>query len=193
MSAKPTDTVLDAVDPTTCALYTPGHNVHFIQAKLGWETDPATYRHGTVICVQSDGWITVEVDGEPLAFWTHDPARARECFQRSAGIVELPGYSLLHAPHAGGRYCICVSTDGPTPCAAPSPIDLTPAGLLSRIRSHGGFLIPAEALRDWPDEEDAHAGQPSPHSEANTSERGVTLVKSVTQPIRGGLHGRSSK
>jgi hypothetical protein len=145
MSGKPTT----AVDYASCALYTPGHQVHFIQMRRASETDPATYRNGTLVSVEDDGWITVEVDGEALRFWTHDPARARQCFEESAGHVGLPGLGLLHAPHTDhSRYCICVATDGPTPCVPPSTADLTPAGLVARIRSHGGFMIPAEVFRN---------------------------------------------
>src|SRR5579872_1480249 len=115
MSRNPTNAVRRGVDHDSCALYTPGHQVHFIQARLAWETDPANYRNGTLVSVEDDGWITVEVDGEVLRFWTHDPARARECFEASAGRVGLPEHGVLHAPRTdgGGRYGICVTSDGP--------------------------------------------------------------------------------
>ena len=129
---------------SACALYTPGHRVHFIQAKLGWEPHPASYRSGTLVSVQDDGWITVDVDGEALRFWNHDPEWARSCFAESAGRVGLPGHCMLHAPRPSGRYCLCVSTDGPTPCAGPPPAG---AGPLERIRTHGGFLLPGPEVR----------------------------------------------
>jgi hypothetical protein len=151
MSRNPTNAVRP-VGYASCALYTPGHQVHFIQMRRASETDPANYRNGTLVSVDDDGWITVEVDGEALRFWTHDPARARECFEESAGHVGLPGLGLLHAAYRSGRYCISVATDGPTPCVPPSPVELTPAGLAARIRTHGGFMIPVEALGNLPNE-----------------------------------------
>jgi hypothetical protein len=148
MSRNPTNAVRP-VGYASCALYTPGHQVHFIQMRRASETDPANYRNGTLVSVDDDGWITVEVDGEALRFWTHDPARARECFEESGGHVGLREHGVLDAPCAdgGGRYYICVATDGPTPCVPSSPVELTPAGLVARIRTHGGLMIPSEILR----------------------------------------------
>lgn len=130
-----------SVNSDRCALYTPGHRTHLIQAKLARDADPATYRHGTVISVQHDGWITVDVDGNAVRFWNHDPARVRGCFRESGGNVGLPGYGLLHARHTHGRYCISVSHDGPMPCAPPSTAGSSPAGLFEQVFSHGGFMV----------------------------------------------------
>jgi len=160
MSRNPTKAVRRGVDYASCALYTPGHQVHFIQMRLASETDPANYRNGTLVSVDDDGWITVEVDSEALRFWTHDPARACECFEESSGHVGLPEHGVLHAPCRSGRYCICVASDGPTPCVPPSPVELTPAGLVARIRTHGGFMIPGEIFCDVFDD-DAEEGRRS--------------------------------
>jgi hypothetical protein len=146
MSIKPAEAVPGPIDHSVCALYKPGHQVHFIQAKLGWEGDPAKYRNGTLLSVQDDGWITVGVEGEVLRFWNHEPERARRCFEESGGRVGLPGHALLHAAsNTGGNYCFCVSTDGPTPCAGPPPPGTSP---LEQIKSHGGLILsPAEIRR----------------------------------------------
>lgn len=129
------------LEHSTCALYTPGHQVHIIQAKLARD-EPDGYHTGTVVSVEDDGWITVELGGETSRFWSHDPAWARHCFDESSGHVGLPGWSLLHARSAnGGRYCICVSTDGPTPCAPPSTADSSPTGLFEQAMTHGGFTV----------------------------------------------------
>jgi hypothetical protein len=135
------------VDHSSCALFKPGHQVHYIQAKLAGECDPANYRTGEVVKVDDDGWITLDADGEVLRFWSHDPARARQCFEESFGRVGLPGRSLLHAPTAKGRYCICIAQNA-TRCASVSSADLSAAGLVERVITHGGFLLPAaEILR----------------------------------------------
>jgi hypothetical protein len=144
MSSKSTEGVPDALDHTVCALYTPGHRVHFIQAKLGWEEDPANHRTGTILSVEDDGWINVDVDGEVLRLWNHEPERARRCLEESGGRVVLPGHCLLRAPGEEGNYCFSVSTNGPTPCAGPPPAGTDPA---ERIRSHGGFLLSGPDIR----------------------------------------------
>ena len=144
MSSKHAEAVPGSIDHSVCALYKPGHQVHFIQAKLGWEQDPANRRTGTLISVQDDGWISVDVDGEVLRFWNHAPARARKCFQESGGRVGLPGHCLLHAPTEAGNHCFCVSTDGPTPCAGPPPAGASPT---ERIKSHGGFFLSGPEIR----------------------------------------------
>ena len=131
-----------------CALYTPGHQTHLIQANLARDAEPNTYRHGTVVSVQEDGWITVDLDGELLRLWNHDPVWVRRCFNEAGKQVGLPEWNLLHARHAGGRYCISVSADGPTPCAPPSTAGSDPAGLHRRTVTHSGFLISGiEAVR----------------------------------------------
>jgi hypothetical protein len=155
VSGKPRRAALDRVDHRRCALYTPGHQTHLIQAKLARDDDPAKYRHGVVVAVQDDGWSTLDVDGELLRFWNHDPQWVRRCFEEAGWQVGLPGYGLLHARSArGGRYCICVSADGPTPCAPPSAAGSSVAGLVERVMSHGGFLVSgAEAVRQLHDDD----------------------------------------
>src|SRR5437764_6802326 len=108
--SKTSEAARQPLDHAVCALYTPGHQTHFIQAKLAARVDPAEYRRGTLLSVGDDGWITVEVDGELCRFWNHHPAWVRGCFEESGGQVGLPGWHLLHAPTPRGRYCICVST-----------------------------------------------------------------------------------
>jgi hypothetical protein len=108
------------IDEETCALYTAGHQVHHIQARLGWEAEARAARpvKGTLVKVSGDGWIAVDVGGELRRFWNHDPVRARAVIEGSDGLVGLPGFDLLHAPTASGTYCICVADEerGATPC-----------------------------------------------------------------------------
>ena len=119
-STKPREEDPAAIDYQACALYTPGHQTHFIQARLALEVDAAKYQKGSLVNVTDDGWINVAVDGEIRRFWTHDPARARYNVAESEGEVGLPGVDLLHAPLQDGRsiFCICVADEsrGPTPC-----------------------------------------------------------------------------
>jgi hypothetical protein len=149
MSRKQPEGISNGEAHTDCALYRPGHRTHLIQAKLARDGDPNEYRHGTVISVQHDGWITVDVDGNAVRFWNHAPAWVRSCFRKSGGQVGLPGWHLLHAPHGNGRRaCICVSDHGPTPCAPPTKAGSNPAGLHGQTLTYGGFLISGiEAIR----------------------------------------------
>jgi hypothetical protein len=155
MGSEPPKAIPDPLAQSVCALYKPGHQPHFIQAKLAWEDDPAKHRNGTLISVEDDGWITVEADREILRFWNHEPARARACFKQAGGRVGIPGHSLLHAPHKEGRkFCFSVSDDGPTPCAPPPTPDSSPAGLHAQVLSHGGFLVSCiEAVRHQHDDD----------------------------------------
>jgi hypothetical protein len=132
------------IDPSACALYTPGHRVHFIQAKRGWEADPATYRTGALLSVEDDGWLTAQLEGETVRLWNHEAARLRRIAQPAGLRVALTRYGVLHVPHERGRYCFSVSTDGPSPCQGPAPAATRP---MQRIASHGGFLLPAEEIR----------------------------------------------
>ena len=141
------------IDYDRCSLYRPGHQVHFIQARLASEMGPETYRRGEILSVGDDGWIVAEFGGEPMRMWNHDPARARACFAESGGVVGLSGYGVLHAPTgAGRRYCICVATDVSTPCAGPPASGSSPADLARMVVSHGGVVVPGtEALRHLQD------------------------------------------
>ena len=108
------------IDEETCALYTKGHQIHHIQARLGWEAEARAAKplKGTVVSVSDNGWITVDVGSELRRFWNHDAAWARAVIERSGGMVGLPGFHLLHAPTASGTYCICVADGehGATSC-----------------------------------------------------------------------------
>jgi hypothetical protein len=160
MSNRPMATFAPTVDWDRCALYTPGHKTHLIQANLARDAEPSTYRHGTVVSVQDDGWIAVAVDGELLLLWNHDPMWVRRCFDEAGRRVGLPGWNLLHARHAGGRYCISVSADGPTPCAPSSTTGSNPAGLHQQTLTHGGFLISGiEAVRHLHDDATSSNGE----------------------------------
>lgn len=148
MSTRPTRAALDHVDHTKCALYTPGHQVHFIQAKLSWEGDPLKYRSGTLVSVEEDGWITVEVDGEQVRVWNHEPARARHRIEASGGLVVLREPHVLATPTANGNALFSISYMA-TACAPPSgEADNSPTGLVAQLMSRGGLLVSGtEAVR----------------------------------------------
>jgi hypothetical protein len=133
---------------STCALYTPGHRVHFIQAKLSWESDREMLRRGRLVTVDDDGWITVDVGGDEVRVWNHEAARAHACIEAAHGHVMLKGYGVLAAPSERGRPYFCIG-DVATPCAPPDPEpDNSPEGIVAQVLSRGGVMIPGvEAIR----------------------------------------------
>jgi hypothetical protein len=154
MNRKPTQTNPDHVDHTKCALYTPGHQVHFIQAKLSWEGDPLKHRSGTLVSIENDGWITVEVAGEQVRVWNHEPARARRRIEAAGGLVVLQEQHILAAPGANGNPFFSIS-DTATACVPPSEeADNSPTGLVEQLMSRGGFMVSgAEVLRHLHDDD----------------------------------------
>jgi hypothetical protein len=154
MTRKPTQANPDLADHTRCAMYTPGHQVHFIQAKLSWEGDPLKYRSGTLVSVEDDGWITVEVDGAEVCVWNHEPARARHRIEAADGLVVLREPHVLATPTANGNALFSIS-DAVTACVPPSAeADNSPAGLHKQVLTHGGFMISGiEAVRHLRDDD----------------------------------------
>ena len=154
MTEKPTEPRPDHADHAKCALYTPGHQVHFIQGKLSWEGDPLKYRSGTVVSVDDDGWITVEVDGAEVRVWNHEPARARHRIETAGGLVVLREPHVLAAPSANGNALFSIS-DTVTACVPLSAEpDNSPVGLVEQLLSRGGFMVSgAEALRHLHDDD----------------------------------------
>lgn len=148
MTGKLATASLDRVDHTKCALYTPGHQVHFIQAKLSWEGDPLKYRNGTLVSIEDDGWITVEVDEAEVCVWNHEPARARYRIEAAGGLVVLREPHVLATPSANGNALFSIS-DTTTACVPPSTEpDNSPTGLVEQLLSRGGFMVSgAEAVR----------------------------------------------
>jgi hypothetical protein len=160
MNRKATEAALDRVDHTKCAMYTTGHQVHFIQAKLSWEGDPSKYCSGRLVSVEDDGWITVEVHGAEVRVWNHEPARARHRIEAAGGLVVLREPHILATPSANGNALFSIS-DTVTACVPPSvEADNSPAGLVEQLRSRGGFLVSgAEAVRHLHDDaNDNHEG-----------------------------------
>jgi hypothetical protein len=171
MTGKPRRPALDRVDHTTCALYTPGHQVHFIQAKLSWEGDPLKYRSGTLVSVGDGGWIriTVEVDGAEVCVWNHEPIRARHRIEAAGGIVVLREPHILATPSANGNALFSIS-DTVTACAPPSgEADNSPTGLVAQLILRGGFMVSgAEVVRHLHDE-DTNSEDTEPQSTKNRS------------------------
>ncbi|MDP9224494.1 MAG: hypothetical protein M3P18_11700 [Actinomycetota bacterium] len=152
----------------TCGFYLPGHDVHWIQAKLAGmyvfnlgaassvtsERDPMpdTNRQavpGHLLEVQPDGLVVVEVDGVVRRLWNHDPDRLQQLVARNHGeISHQPG--LLRTRSDDGSYLFCVA-DADNPDLRPCPVHPLTKSPVELLRKAGGFSMPGpEALR-WAD------------------------------------------
>jgi hypothetical protein len=90
-----------------CGLYRPGHDVHYIQARLAArnEPDPKTGEKrervpGHLLEVRSDGLIVIEAAGGIHRVWNHDPERLERLAVGNAGLISYqPGFHLLAIAH----------------------------------------------------------------------------------------------
>ncbi|CAN5619812.1 hypothetical protein BH24ACT26_BH24ACT26_20260 [soil metagenome] len=110
----------------SCGLYLPGHDVHWIQARLSVEEElqrPST--PGLLLGVQPDGLVVVEVNGVVRRLWNHDTDRLEQLVARNRGEVShQPGFGLLKTPSEKSSYLFCVAdADSPDlrPCLAHPP------------------------------------------------------------------------
>jgi hypothetical protein len=112
--ARASSTQRRARRPRRCGSYRLGHEVHFIQARLSWESGPGTPR--TIKSVTDDGTISF-TDGTHL--WHHDPARLRALLRRLGNNVLIGSHGVLKVPRpdGSGEYFFSVA-EQPDPCRA---------------------------------------------------------------------------
>ena len=131
-----------------CPLYLPGHNVHWIQARLTWNEPQHDPIPATLLAVETDGEFTVEVDGEVRRYWNHEPQRLTRALRKYHGVFELVGYGVLTVPRELRRvgqpfpmFCI-VGPDSEHRRPCPDPDDARTANPIERLRPSGaGFTI----------------------------------------------------
>lgn len=144
-----------SVRATHCGLYLPGHDVHWIQAKVSLKGDAIPPEPGHVLQVRSDGLLIVEVQGSVHRLWNHDPDRLELLVSANGGRVTYqPGFSLLRtASEEGGRYLFCVAA-ADAPDRRPCPEGPPTGSLTERLRAAGGFSVSGpDALRMLDEEE----------------------------------------
>lgn len=138
-----------------CGLYLPGHDVHWIQAKVSAQSaaDPRKARSnlwapGHLLDVRSDGSLVVEVDGAVRRLWNHDPDRLEQLVARNLGeISHQPGFSLIRTKSERGSYLFCVA-DADSPDLRPCPAHPPTGNPMDLLREADGFSVPGpEALR----------------------------------------------
>ena len=86
----------------TCGSYSPGHQMHWIQAKKSWEDGQPTIDVSVV--VHNDGRIDLEGDELQVTMWNHDPERLRDVVEcRGCGrAVWKPRFHVLAVPGPSG-------------------------------------------------------------------------------------------
>jgi hypothetical protein len=110
----------------TCGRYTPGHDVHWIQWSLSRRDALNRPSRGRFLGASHDGTLTIEVDGEVILLWNHDPDRLLDVISvNGPDISYQPRWGLLRSPHAYG-YVFCVApaeVDRRTPTAVTDDLD----------------------------------------------------------------------
>ena len=123
-----------------CGLYTPGHEVHWIQG-LRYRDPEHPPVAGRLVEVGADGIIVVEIGGEVRRFWNHEPQRFAHFAARAHHHVDLQArWGMLGLPHKSGTYCFCIADpDDHRTCPETPP----QGALLELMESAGGFSISA--------------------------------------------------
>ncbi len=131
--------------PAICGLYLPGHCVHWIQARLGWEDQENTPVRGRVVDIGDDGTVVIDVEGECRELWNHQARRIADTLdERGNTVWHQPRWGLLTVgpTHFGYAFCVVAADAGHRACPEQPP-DGSPVELL---RDAGGFSIPASRL-----------------------------------------------
>jgi hypothetical protein len=93
---------------------------HWIQARKGWEDEVDVPVSGRLISTSGDGTVAIEVDGEQLRLWNHQPERVAEAAAQTGGsiIYQARWHLLLAERSSGSRYAFCVAkpSDSHVPC-----------------------------------------------------------------------------
>jgi hypothetical protein len=86
--------------------------------------------------VRPDGTVHIDVDGQKLILWNHDPERIAEAFTNYGGVLEYQRHwGILWVPNQTGRYAFCVASAGHVNCSESQPL----GNLAGLLQSVGGF------------------------------------------------------
>ncbi len=129
----------DELWPLVCGLYLPGHEIHWIQGlRCGNDIENRPVP-GRLLEVTDSGDVTVEVQGEMLRFWNHEPERLAVYARRADGRIglQLP-WRALHVPFdGGGRLFDLGDPEDHRSCPAEPPS----GDPLNPMRDTGGFTM----------------------------------------------------
>lgn len=139
-----------SVEPVAyrCGLYLPGHDVHWIQARVARKDGTGCPEfHGHLLGTRPGGVAIIEAGGVVHRLWNHNADRLERLAAVNDGAVSYqPGFGLVRTASNGGSYLFCV-IDADSPDLRPCP-DSPPTGtMVELLRNAGGFSIPGrEAL-----------------------------------------------
>ena len=117
-----------------CVRYSPGHSIHWIQARLTW-SEPRPRTPVSILDIDDTGFSARTPDGV-LRFLNHDTQQIREYVGDVGPEGELVGYGVLQLPTTGRGTIpmICVKLDGGEPlesCVRADEVPSIPRGALS--------------------------------------------------------------
>lgn len=144
----------------SCGLYLPGHDVHWIQAKLAARCEPhpktgikREATAGELLEVRPDGLVIIEVEGEVRRLWNHDSDRLKRLVARNRGeISHQPGFNLLRTRSGGGSYLFYVA-EADSREIQPCPPSAPTGTLVELLKNAGGFSIRGREALGWVDPE----------------------------------------
>jgi hypothetical protein len=94
--------------PRRCALYLPGHTVHFIQARLGWE-EPESREPARLVAIEGN-LLVVRVGSKERRYRNHEPERLGEAAERfGPEVMVQESLHLLLLPSDTGDLCFCIA------------------------------------------------------------------------------------
>lgn len=125
--------------PKSCGLYLPGHCVHWIQARKGWDDTENIPESGRLVDLRDDGSVVVRVGSEVRLLWNHQPERIGDAVAVGATVFHQARWGLLSTGPGGvgSLFCVAARSAGHVACP-PSRPEGTRAGLLRRA---GGFSV----------------------------------------------------
>lgn len=136
-----------------CVLYTPGHSIHWIQARLTWK-NPKHHAAVTITEIDEVGFVVETSDG-PVRFLNHDTVSLQRYVDQVGREGSLVGYGVLQLPTTaeGAIPMICVIRDEGEPldrCIQSDDLPALPSGatptqiaehLLEAVNRQGGATV----------------------------------------------------
>ena len=123
-----------------CVLYTPGHSIHWIQARLTWR-EPRPRTPVSIIAID-DGGLLLETPDGTKRFLNHGTRGISEFVEEVGNDGELVGYGVLQlSPRSNGATpMICIKLDEGEPldrCRHSDEVPRLPRGASSeQIAKH---------------------------------------------------------
>ena len=138
-SPNPVEEVEVEEDPgstadTLCQSFNSFLNIKFFPPLRAWMDDENPYVAATITATHEDGWIDLDINGEPIRRWTHSPQRLTPLAEHFQSVTVNLNWSTLKL---GPGYVVSI-TSAPTPCVYEDPTGT----LVEQLETHGGFLIP---------------------------------------------------